>query len=370
MKNIKNGTLFILATVIISCNGSSSKTGTNTVSTSPDYSALLTQDLGEAKGNILKLDNFLMGDFVCTSNCGPHTVSVQSLIKPGKVNSPTLENDIFGFDEVGGFSWNQLGYFGSQTTKDFFGDLLENQILVFDLNKLCGLIQILPKGSDGKFLEGSYMVNTADFPIEEKCSVLPASLNMDGIILVENTQIGSFEKIIKFNGVEIYYGNTDEKLVYGEYSIDKRRRMTFDKIQEVLMVENVTLTPIKDSLVRIYFDETLGEASMLVNHTGLESVQFTYAIGLGDEVPRFGKLNIRAESLGGVDSSAPQAADCIDLTTGLISNYDYSSCPVGNGLAINDSNAGLFNLSFPAFSLVREELNFTSEQEIFMPNLN
>lgn len=364
MNLYKKLVMLFVAILTASCNGTNSGTGsatTSIISGEETTPVSLSQDLGEVKGDILKLDQYIADD--CLINC--NNPKVKKLINPNGVDASKLENMIFGFDETGGYSWDKLKYFGSETSKSFLEDFLRNQILNFNLDKLCALIEVLPKGQDGRFLEGTHLINTADFPIEENCGVLPATLNMDGTITVEKIQNGNFERIIRFNGEEIHFGDNPDKFVYGEWSIDKRKRLTVDKENQVLLLETVMLTPAKDSLVRIYFDEINGESSMLVNHTGIESVQFTYSADINEDIPRYGKLNIRAESLGGVDVSSPQAAACIDLSTGLISGFDYNSCPISTGLSINGSNPALFVLYFPAISTFRGELDFVSEQDIF-----
>jgi hypothetical protein len=368
MNRFGKSALLILTGLVASCSGSNSTTESASVPLTSGVEITpvsLSQDLGEVKGDILKLEKFLWAD--CLGNCaGP---KVKKLISTKKVNASTLENKIFGFDKTGGYSWDKLKYFGGQTSKSFLDDFLKNQIIYFNVDKLCALIEVLPTGLDGRFLEGEFQINTSNFPIEEKCGVLPATLNMDGTITVEDTQDGSFEKIIRFNGEEIHFGDNPDKFVYGEFSSDKRKRLTVDKDKLTLSLETVILTSGKDSLVRIYFDETTGESSMLVNHTGSESVQFTYATEISEDIIRFGKLNIRADSLGGVETSSPQATACIDLSTGLISAYDYASCPVVSGLSINQSNPALFVLYFPALPVIRSELNYLTEHDIFMEDI-
>ncbi len=369
MNHFKKIALLGMATLTISCNSTGSKSGPGaSVNTSGGNPTLMAQELGALKVEVSKVNSFLFSNQPCTVGCGT-VPKANTLIKPGHVNAPSLRGMIFGFDKVNGYSWNQLGYFSDLSTKEFLEDLLENQVLPFDLSKLCALIESLPKETNGKFLTGSYMVNFSAFPIEEKCGILPTSLNMDGIITVEDSGIGNFQKIIKYNGGEIHYGNTSDKIVYGEFGVEKRNRMTIDKVNKITMIEKVVLTATKDSLIRIFHDEVNEEASMLVNFSGLETAQFTYAIEANENIPRYGKLNLRAESLGGVDSLAPQGADCIELNSGLVSTFDYSSCPVGHGLSINDSNSSLFSLSFPAFPTEKTELDFQDEQEIFLADL-
>lgn len=369
MDRFKEIAFLVLAILTVSCNGTNSKSGTAAVTSGGNGGEItpvtLSPDLVEVKGDILKLDKFIADN--CQGNCNPP--KVKKLITLKGVNSSKLENMIFGFDENGGYSWNKLKYFGGETSKSFLENFLRNQILNFNLDKLCALIEVLPKGTDGRFLTGSHLVNTAEFPIEEKCGVVPSTLNMDGTITVETVQNGNFERIIRFNGQEIQFGDNSDKFVYGEWLVDKRKRLTVDKANQTLSLETVILTPAKDSLIRIYFDEMAGEGSMLVNHTGSESVQFTYAADLGEVLPRYGKLNIRAESLGGVDTSSPQGVACIDLSTGLISGYTYNSCPITFGLSINESNPALFVLYFPAISTARGELDFINEQDVFMMDL-
>ena len=368
MNRFRNSALLVVVALVASCNGSNSttKSASAPVTSGVEVTPVsLTQDLGEVKGDILKLQKFLWAD--CSGNCA--IPKVKKLISPKRVNASSLENKIFGFDKTGGYSWNKLKYFGGQTSKNFLDDFLKNQIIYFNVDKLCALIEVLPTGLDGRFLEGEFQINTANFPIEEKCGVLPATLNMDGTVTVENTQNGSFEKIIRFNGEEIHFGDNPDKFVFGEFSLDKRKRLTVDKDKLTLSLETVILTQGKDSLVRIYFDEITGESSMLVNHTGSESVQFTYSTEISEDILRFGKLNIRADSLGGVETSSPQATACIDLSTGLISSYDYASCPVTSGLSINQSNPALFVLYFPALPAERAELDFLTEQDIFMEDI-
>ncbi len=369
MNRSKEIALFAIVTLTVSCSGTNSNSETASITSGGTGGEIipvtLSPDLAEVKVDILKLDNFIAEN--CVTNCSPP--KTKKLINPNGVDSSKLENMIFGFDETGGYSWNKLKYFGNETSKSFLEDFLRNQILDFNLDKLCALIEVLPIGVDGRFLEGSHLINTADFSIEEKCGVLPSTLNMDGTISVEKVQNGNFERIIKFNGEEIHFGDNPDKFVYGEWSLDKMKRLTVDKDNQTLSLETVLLTPAKDSLIRIYFDEIAGEGSMLVNHTGSESVQFTYSADLGEDLPRYGKLNIRAESLGGVETSSPQAVACIDLSTGLISGFDYDTCPISIGSTINEVNPALFVLYFPAISPLRAELDFVTEQDIFMMDL-
>lgn len=373
MNRFKGIALSAFVTLTVSCSGTNGGTNSNSDTASITSGGTgeeiipvtLSPDLVEVKGDILKLGKFVAEN--CTGNCS--SPKVKKLISVKGVNASKLENKIFGFDETGGYSWNKLKYFSTETSKSFLENFLRDQILNFNLDKLCALIEVLPTGVDGRFLEGSHLINTANFPIEEKCGVVQSTLNMDGTITVEKVQNGNFERIIRFNGEEIQFGDNPDKFVYGEWSLDQKKRLTVDKDNQTLALETVLLTPAKDSLIRIYFDEIAGEGSMLVNHTGTESVQFTYAADLDEVLPRYGKLNIRAESLGGVETSSPQAVACIDLSTGLKSAYDYSSCPILFGSSINESNPALFVLYFPAISPLRSELDFVSEQDIFMMDI-
>ena len=323
----------------------------------------LKDDVATLKEEIISIEAMVWNS--CTDNCSPP--KVKKLIRHNKVNSPHLENQIIGVEVDSGYSWDKHKYFGSKTMADFLEELLKGNTLKFNLDRLCALNEIIPI-ADGKFELGNHAL--VDNPeILTNCGVLFGDLNLGVNALVEDTNEGNFEQKITLDEIVLYLKVTPDIFLYGEYSSETRRRLTYDKVKDILSVETLRFLPGKDSLVRIYFDGQIGETSILNKEVDPEEIEMTYSAEVGLITPHFARLDIKAESLGGVEDEAPEAQACLDLDKGLISQYSFDNCPLDFGLTLGDTNALLLEMNYTPDPNIIEALDFTGVDDVFLKDL-
>jgi len=356
--------IFILP-LFLACGSPSNTTSTTELRSDPPavVSLSLSEDLDTLKQEVNSLEAMVWGE--CTVNCLP--VKVKKLIKANKVNSHHLENEMWGIEVTEGYSWDKHKYFGSQTMDDFLQVFLKENTLKFNLDRLCALKEIVPI-SDGKFEVGVYTL--ADNPnIDANCGVLFDDLTLGTTATIEDFDEGGFAQKITLDGDVLYLKVTPDIFAFGQYSSIIRRRLTYDKIKHALSVETLKFLAGQDSLVRVYYDGAMGKASIFSKEVDPEEIVMAYSAEMGMLVPRFAKLDIKADSLGGVDDVAPEAKGCIDLEKGLISQYSYDNCPMDFGLSLADTSPALLDINYTPGPEIVEAIEFIDEDDVYLKDL-
>ncbi|RLA64448.1 MAG: hypothetical protein DRQ88_03625 [Epsilonproteobacteria bacterium] len=358
---MRPGRAILIPLILVSCGNPSD--GGSDIQTLDPLTVSLSEDLGTLKTEVASLGTMIWSE--CSENCNP--IKNKKLIKVNKVNSSKLENQIWGVEVDRGYSWDKYKYFGDKTLDDFLQAMLKGNTLKFNLDKLCALKEIIPL-DNGKFVAGLY--NLAEIPaIQTNCNVLFADLNLGATALVEGVDEGGYDQKITLDEDVLYLKVSPDVFSFGLYSSSTRRRLTYDKIKNVLSVETLRFLPGQDSLVRVFYDGVMGKACLLTKEVDPEEIEIAYSAEMGMLTPRFAKLDIKSQSLGGVEDESPEAKGCIDLARGLVSQYSYEACPINFGFSLDESNPALLEMNYTPSPDFVEVVEFVTEDDVFLKGI-